>query len=158
MQCSLSASPVGSFFVCRFQNQMSILIFCCSLWRGFVFNNDFCFIIIVPPQAISLRGPTTVKEGEQVTLTCIASHANPAANITWFNSSVPVDDQPQSAEMIEENGVTFRSASNLKFTATRFDDEEKFSCQAANQAMDDNRLNPLEDVVTLTVLCKYLWL
>lgn len=81
-----------------------------------------CVLIItyisVRPTKISVTGVQHhVVQGTRVTLQCIVQGARPAANVTWYNSTRPVDDNIISTGTTEK---VFRDLFSLKLKSENF--------------------------------------
>ncbi|KAK8735473.1 hypothetical protein OTU49_005408, partial [Cherax quadricarinatus] len=112
----------------------------------------------VPPVSVTVTGAETATyEGEEVTLTCVVKGARPAASITWLNGSVPVQDAPTLVNVQEDSAEirlpddTYETRSRLNFQATRFENGQKFSCEATNVVLENRDQEPMESVVSLDV-------
>lgn len=108
--------------------------------------------------------------------------ARPAANITWYNNSIPLQNDQNTGTEIKERSVnmapatislsfsrflclypvcqdlsgdeTYSTFSMLSFVATRFENGVTFRCDADNVVMRDDSDNPLHDSLLLQVMCK----
>uniref|UniRef100_T1GWL1 Ig-like domain-containing protein n=1 Tax=Megaselia scalaris TaxID=36166 RepID=T1GWL1_MEGSC len=97
-------------------------------------------------------------QGSACVFTCEVFGARPAANITWTNSSNVIDPENEMdfAEITtiatEQTDGTFITKSQLQFTATRFENDAVFRCDADNVVLRDNRERPIYKSQTLEVM------
>ena len=105
--------------------------------------------ITVPITSVTLT-PTsvTVTAGQQMNLTCTTSYCNPAANITWYLSSVDITSQSLSA--MEKNGGLFRTISSLLREVVKEDYGKKVYSRGSNKLGE----HVISSVQTVNVLCK----
>ncbi|KAL5292690.1 nrm family protein [Megaselia abdita] len=113
----------------------------------------------VRPTVIELSGVEhhTV-QGSACVFTCEVFGARPAANITWTNSTKPIDPENESdfAEITttatEQADGTFITKSQLQFVASRFENDAVFRCDADNIVIRDNRERTIYQSQTLEVM------
>ncbi|XP_045036805.1 hemicentin-1-like isoform X2 [Daphnia magna] len=108
----------------------------------------------VKPTNVTLTGlDTAVTEGTAVVVYCVADGARPAAAITWYNDSSPLQKsavettqlQPEDeAEVEEQSDGTFSTRSRLIFTLNRHDHRRYITCRAGNTVTDDLQHKPVQ--------------
>ncbi|XP_046442909.1 hemicentin-1-like isoform X6 [Daphnia pulex] len=108
----------------------------------------------VKPANVTLTGlDTAVTEGTAVVVYCVAEGARPAATITWYNDSSPLQKsavettqlQPEEeAEVEEQADGTFSTKSRLIFTLNRHDHRRYITCRAGNTVTDDLHQKPVQ--------------
>lgn len=120
--------------------------------------------IKVRPTKVELSGVKhhTV-QGTNILLKCTVSGARPAANVTWYNNTLPLDPAVDSAKRVIttrvelKNDGTFETTSKMEFTATRFENGISIRCEADNLVMWEDSDKPIHDTMMLEVMCKSQW-
>lgn len=120
----------------------------------------------VRPTKIQMTGivPHLV-QGTIVQVICLVSGARPAANITWYNNTTPLEvgQQPAVGAMAARsistkqdvrNDGTFTTLSKWVFTATRFENGMTVRCEADNVVMRDEAVKSLKETFRMEVLCE----
>merc|ERR1719391_156271 len=87
--------------------------------------------ILRPPEAPSISGlPTnSLREGDQLTLTCNSHHGNPLPTLKWYRQGDYIPTQTFS-EVSNSHSVA-----KLTITVNRRDNDMVYSCEASNQAL-----------------------
>lgn len=95
----------------------------------------------VRPTKIQMTGlqPQTV-QGTLVQVMCLVSGARPAANITWYNNTTPLEANQSSPTAVRSisskqeprQDGTWSTLSKLVFTATRWENGMTVRCEGAN--------------------------
>lgn len=94
---------------------------------------------------------TAVNFNEQIELTCTTDFCNPAAKITWFKESLPVENNVIETFDFNENGL-IRTTSVLTYIGAKEDNLKRIYCRAINI------LNTVHSLVySLDVKCKYVF-
>ncbi|XP_052747843.1 hemicentin-1 isoform X6 [Galleria mellonella] len=100
----------------------------------------------VPPNKAFISGVGEhATQGTLLTLMCTASGARPAANIEWYNGTQKLDPEDNNIHQreVESSDTTFETTSNLTFEATRFENGQKFHCEAANKVTLETNDHPM---------------
>ena len=105
--------------------------------------------LLVAPDRVEIRGPTTAKVGQTLNFDCITSNSNPASTLLW-----QVDGKTQTAgwnktDISSEGGWATRS--NITVTISPDDKSKTISCYAKNSALGETKV----ETHIVTVLCKY---
>lgn len=119
--------------------------------------NYFLLEMEVRPTKIDLSGVEHhVVQGTKVLLQCDVFNARPAANVTFYNNTVPVEDSVNgvsiSTKTEERNDGTFNTVSQMIFTATRYENGASIRCEADNIVMREDFERPLHDTLVLEVM------
>jgi len=87
--------------------------------------------ILRPPEAPSISGlPTnSLREGDELTLTCNSHHGNPLPTLKWYRQGDYIPTQTFS-EVSNSHSVA-----KLTITVNRRDNDMVYSCEASNQAL-----------------------
>ncbi|XP_028027603.1 hemicentin-1 isoform X4 [Bombyx mandarina] len=100
----------------------------------------------VPPNKTFIYGDEEhATHGTLLTLMCTALGARPAATIEWFNGTKKLspDEHNIHQRQIEMTDTTFNTISNLTIEATRFENGQKFHCEAANEVTIETKDHPM---------------
>ncbi|XP_075987593.1 neuromusculin isoform X7 [Anticarsia gemmatalis] len=100
----------------------------------------------VPPNKTFISGVGEhAVQGTLLTLMCKVSGARPAAKVQWFNGTQKLseDDQNIHQNDIEMADTTYETTSNLTFEATRFENGQKFHCEASNEVTVETKDQPM---------------
>nr|XP_037875884.1 uncharacterized protein LOC101737333 [Bombyx mori] len=100
----------------------------------------------VPPNKTFIYGDEEhATHGTLLTLMCTALGARPAATIEWFNGTKKLspDEHNIHQRQIEMTDTTFKTISNLTIEATRFENGQKFHCEAANEVTIETKDHPM---------------
>ncbi|XP_046648094.1 uncharacterized protein LOC124338080 isoform X3 [Daphnia pulicaria] len=98
----------------------------------------------VKPANVTLTGlDTAVTEGTAVVVYCVAEGARPAATITWYNDSSPLQKSAVETTQLQADG-TFSTKSRLIFTLNRHDHRRYITCRAGNTVTDDLHQKPVQ--------------
>ncbi|KAK9891371.1 hypothetical protein WA026_014615 [Henosepilachna vigintioctopunctata] len=76
--------------------------------------------------------------GMKVMLLCDVHGARPAAEVKWFNGSVPVDEAFYKSVPEDNRDGTYTTKSTLEFVASRYENGKTFHCNAENQVTKNN--------------------
>ncbi|BFZ25572.1 hypothetical protein BsWGS_28611 [Bradybaena similaris] len=102
-----------------------------------------------PPASVKISGADEpVQAGKTVPLTCVSSHSNPRATITWFakNRQLPKSEVIETFSTSPEGGYITRS--EVRVTVSHQDHNSVFTCQANNAEFGQT----VADTLTLSVL------
>ncbi|XP_035786032.1 nephrin-like isoform X2 [Anopheles albimanus] len=111
--------------------------------------------VIVPPTSIEIQGygqqhaKVDVREGQDLSLTCIVPNAKPAAQIVWYRANVEYKPATIDTKTIEVNGGRLTVTSRMRLKPTAEDDYIDYTCQARHPAISEDR--PLQTTVQLSV-------
>ncbi|XP_063898396.1 hemicentin-1 isoform X5 [Helicoverpa armigera] len=108
----------------------------------------------VPPNKTVITGVKDhATQGTILTLTCTASGARPAAKIDWFNGTQKLDLQERNIYQkdVETEDTTFETKSNFTFEATRFENGQKFHCEASNEVTVETKDQPMHAKMELEI-------
>lgn len=85
--------------------------------------------ILRPPEAPSISGlpPTSLREGDRLTLSCIARHGSPLPNLVWYKKGEKI--VRQNYTMIPGS----HSIAYMTIKVSRSDNDVKYRCEANNQ-------------------------
>ncbi|XP_061188025.1 neuroglian-like [Saccostrea echinata] len=111
-------------------------ISCRGLFAGNERSNNVTFSVIVPVTSVTLT-PTqvTIDAGKNIAFTCQTDYCNPAANITWYKSSIQridVTSQATYSTVTDSNGLV-RTTSFLQYTGVAGDNGQQVYCKAMNK-------------------------
>jgi hypothetical protein len=86
--------------------------------------------ILRPPEAPSISGlpSNSLREGDSLTLECIAQHGNPLPTLKWYKQGQLVPTQTFTTV------ADSHSIAKLTLTVDRKDNDMVYSCEASNQA------------------------
>lgn len=120
----------------------------------------------VRPTKIQMTGlsPITV-QGTIVQVICLVSGARPAANITWYNNTTPLDAGQRlsgvaaphrsiSTKQEVRNDGTFATLSKMVFTASRYENGMTVRCEGENVVMRSEETKSLKQSFRMEVSCK----
>ncbi|XP_037293639.1 hemicentin-1 isoform X3 [Manduca sexta] len=84
-------------------------------------------------------------QGTLLTLECSAGGARPAASLRWYNGTTLLDPKENNIHQrqVEMSDTTFETSSNLTFEATRFENGQKFHCEATNEVTEHTNDHPM---------------
>ncbi|XP_069797225.1 kin of IRRE-like protein 1 isoform X4 [Narcine bancroftii] len=104
--------------------------------------------ILVPPDEPEIVGDPELllRAGSSYNLTCRASGAKPAADITWYQDGVVQEGAAMSTAVMED-GRREETISTLPLTPTNSDTGTQITCRASNRALPAGR----ESTVRLNV-------
>ncbi|RVE43417.1 hypothetical protein evm_011931, partial [Chilo suppressalis] len=100
----------------------------------------------VPPNKTFISGVGEhATQGTLLTLVCTASGARPQAKIQWFNGTKKMDTGRYNIyqKEVESGDTTFETTSNLTFEATKYDNGQKFHCEASNEVTVETKDPPM---------------
>ncbi|KAM3956997.1 neuromusculin isoform 1-T1 [Aphomia sociella] len=100
----------------------------------------------VPPNKAFISGVGEhATQGTLLTLMCTALGARPAAKIEWYNGTQKLDAEQHNIHerQVQSSDTTFETTSNLTFEATRFENGQKFHCEAANKVTFETNDHPM---------------
>uniref|UniRef100_A0A182I5V9 Uncharacterized protein n=1 Tax=Anopheles arabiensis TaxID=7173 RepID=A0A182I5V9_ANOAR len=108
-----------------------------------------------PPTSIQIQGysqhaKVEVREGEELTLTCVVPNARPAAQIVWYRANVEYKSNTIETKSAETEDHRYTATSKLQLQPTAEDDYIDYTCQARHQAIPEDR--PMQSTVQLSVL------
>ncbi|XP_035898919.1 nephrin-like isoform X2 [Anopheles stephensi] len=111
--------------------------------------------VIAPPSSIQIQGysqhaKAEVREGKELSLTCIVPHARPAARIVWYRANVEYKSDTIDTKTAETEDRRYTVTSKLHLRPTAEDDYIDYTCQARHQAIPEDR--PMQATVQLSVL------
>ncbi|XP_061513195.1 nephrin isoform X1 [Anopheles gambiae] len=111
--------------------------------------------VIAPPTSIQIQGysqhaKVEVREGEELTLTCVVPNARPAAQIVWYRANVEYKSNTIETKSAETEDHRYTATSKLQLQPTAEDDYIDYTCQARHQAIPEDR--PMQSTVQLSVL------
>lgn len=107
----------------------------------------------VRPLSLELSGVAHhVVQGTNVLLECAVLGARPPANVTWYNGTEIIHENILGTTVNEQPDGTYETRSLLAFTATRYENGEKLSCEGTNPVMQQKDEKPMRDTLTLEVL------
>ncbi|XP_067007165.1 nephrin isoform X1 [Anabrus simplex] len=148
IHATLGRGDLGARYECRADN--AALTSPITSWVDIDVN--------VRPLKLELSGVSVhVVQGSIVTLLCQVTGARPAANITWYNDTVAYDDSEMNAERIltstsAKPDGTFTTRSELRFTASLYENGRTLRCEGINAVMLSKEEKPLKESITLEVL------
>ncbi|CAH0598757.1 unnamed protein product [Chrysodeixis includens] len=108
----------------------------------------------VPPNKTYIDGVGEhATQGTVLTVSCVASGARPAAKIEWYNGTqkLSADDHNINQSDVETEDTTFTTKSSLIFEATRFENGQKFHCEAANEVTVETKDQPMHATKELEI-------
>ncbi|XP_058123350.1 nephrin-like [Anopheles ziemanni] len=111
--------------------------------------------VIAPPSSIKIQGysqhaKAEVREGQDLSLTCIVPNAKPAAQIVWYRANVEYKSETIDTKITETDERRYTVTSKLRLRPTADDDYVDYTCQARHQAILEDR--PMQATVQLSVL------
>ncbi|CAG9790130.1 unnamed protein product [Diatraea saccharalis] len=76
---------------------------------------------------------------------CTASGARPPAKIEWFNGTEKMETERYNiyTKEVELGDTTFETTSNLTFEATKYENGQKFHCEASNEVTIQTKDHPM---------------
>lgn len=112
-------------------------------WNNFdvkcdaLFGNDMSeavnFNITVSVTSVNLTlDQTAVIVNQQINLTCTTDYCNPAANITWYKASIPVENNIIQKIETEKSNNLKKTISVLTYTGLKEDNKKPVYCKASN--------------------------
>ncbi|XP_062711778.1 nephrin isoform X5 [Aedes albopictus] len=112
-------------------------------------------IVISPPSSIEIQGyennsKVEVREGQDLTLTCVVANSKPVAQIVWRRGKSEVKSDSIENKVIETEGKRYTVTSQLRIKPGAADDYMGYTCQAKHKALHPER--PLQTTVQLSVL------
>nr|XP_040233680.2 nephrin isoform X1 [Anopheles coluzzii]XP_049464367.1 nephrin isoform X1 [Anopheles coluzzii]XP_049464368.1 nephrin isoform X1 [Anopheles coluzzii] len=111
--------------------------------------------VISPPSSIEIQGHSRnakveVREGQDLTLTCVVSNAKPVAQIVWYRGKTEYKSDTIENKVTETEGKRYTVSSQLRIKPTSDDDYMEYTCQAKHKALQPDR--PMQTKVQLSVL------
>uniref|UniRef100_A0A182Y6U2 Uncharacterized protein n=1 Tax=Anopheles stephensi TaxID=30069 RepID=A0A182Y6U2_ANOST len=108
-----------------------------------------------PPSSIEIQGynrnaKVEVREGQDLTLTCVVSNAKPVAQIVWYRGKTEYKSDTIENKVTETEGKRYTVSSQLRIKPTSEDDYMEYTCQAKHKALQPDR--PMQTKVQLSVL------
>ncbi|XP_059805809.1 kin of IRRE-like protein 1 isoform X1 [Hypanus sabinus] len=92
-------------------------------------------VLVPPDDPVIDDGPEILlKAGSMYNLTCRASGAKPAADITWYQDGA-MQEGAASSKTVMDDGKRSTTISTLPITPTDVDTGHKFSCHTSNKAL-----------------------
>ncbi|XP_038107931.1 nephrin isoform X1 [Culex quinquefasciatus] len=112
-------------------------------------------IVISPPSSIEIQGFThnakvEVREGQDLTLTCVVANSKPVAQIVWTRGNIEYKSDSIENKVIETEGKRYTVTSQLRIKPTSDDDYMEYTCQAKHKALNPDK--PMQATVQLSVL------
>ncbi|XP_062562887.1 nephrin isoform X6 [Armigeres subalbatus] len=112
-------------------------------------------IVISPPSSIEIQGykdnsKVEVREGQDLTLTCVVANSKPVAQIVWKRGNSEVKSDSIENKVIETEGKRYTVTSLLRIKPGAADDYMGYTCQAKHKALHPDK--PLQTTVQLSVL------
>jgi len=88
--------------------------------------------ILRPPEAPSISGLPSIslREGNNLTLSCISRHGSPLPMLKWFKQGEYI--QSQAYSLVEDSYQDAYSISKLFLVVSRTDNDMQYSCEASN--------------------------
>lgn len=102
----------------------------------------------VPPQSVEITGEKLGKAGDQITLKCTSTHANPPAHLIWLSKGLTVAGAHEEVTSSQLGG--FVTMSTLTVTLTNQESTVLFMCQSSNHSK-------VVSTIELSVLCKFYY-
>uniref|UniRef100_A0AAG5DPW8 Nephrin n=1 Tax=Anopheles atroparvus TaxID=41427 RepID=A0AAG5DPW8_ANOAO len=111
--------------------------------------------VISPPSSIEIQGysrnaKVEVREGQDLTLTCVVSNAKPVAQIVWYRGKTEFKSDTIENKVTETEGKRYTVSSQLRIKPSSEDDYMEYTCQAKHKALQPDR--PMQTKVQLSVL------
>ncbi|KFB47304.1 AGAP010742-PA-like protein [Anopheles sinensis] len=111
--------------------------------------------VISPPSSIEIQGysrnaKVEVREGQDLSLTCVVSNAKPVAQIVWYRGKTEFKSDTIENKVTETEGKRYTVSSQLRIKPTSEDDYMEYTCQAKHKALQPDR--PMQTKVQLSVL------
>ncbi|XP_065093879.1 nephrin isoform X2 [Ochlerotatus camptorhynchus] len=112
-------------------------------------------IVISPPSSIEIQGynhnsKVEVREGQDLTLTCVVANSKPVAQIVWYRGKSEFKSDSIENKVIETEGKRYTVTSQLRIKPTSDDDYMEYTCQAKHKALQPDK--PMQTTVQLSVL------
>ncbi|XP_037789244.1 nephrin-like [Penaeus monodon] len=123
-ELTASRAEDGAVYECRVSNE---------LLRQPLTSN-VTITVHYPPTSVSVSGPSVVTEGEQFSLTCSTTPANPPATVAWYLDGMPIDT-PESEDAEDEVGGWVTSSHLTQYAGKALEVREvKAKCIAFHSA------------------------
>ena len=142
-QMKVTCSAVNNLFADNFEETKIIKILS-KLFKSFNFiskcisarralpSKVFIHLLSGPPEAPSISGLPSIslREGNNLTLSCISRHGSPLPMLKWFKQGEYI--QSQSYSLVEDSYQDAYSISKLFLVVSRTDNDMQYSCEASN--------------------------
>jgi len=102
-------------------------------------------LIVAPPGPPVITGPTVIKNGDSVTITCSSTGGDPTPTVKWLRDDAVFDDTSTTSGGVTRNSYTF--------TASPAEHLAVFECQTDNGVLQ----NPLTRTLFVIVNSRYYW-
>ncbi|XP_042888979.1 nephrin-like [Penaeus japonicus] len=123
-ELTASRAEDGAVYECRVSNE---------LLRQPLTSN-VTITVHYPPTSVSVSGPSVVIEGEQFSLSCSTTPANPPATVAWYLDGMPVDT-PEAEDAEDEVGGWVTSSHLTQYAGKALEVREvKAKCMAFHSA------------------------
>ena len=145
-QMKVTCSAVNNLFEDKFEETKIIRIlsklFILSKLEKFISNSDLAKRVLTsellihllagPPEAPSISGLPSIslREGNNLTLSCIARHGSPLPMLKWFKQGEYIPSQSYS--LVEDTYQDSYAISKLFLIVSRTDNDMQYSCEASN--------------------------
>ncbi|XP_055601231.1 nephrin isoform X2 [Uranotaenia lowii] len=111
--------------------------------------------VISPPSSIEIQGYThnakvEVREGQDLTLTCVVANSKPVAQIVWYRGNTEYKSDSIENKVTETDGKRYTVTSQLRIKPGSDDDYMEYTCQAKHKALNPDK--PMQATVQLSVL------
>ncbi|XP_052891416.1 nephrin-like [Anopheles moucheti] len=111
--------------------------------------------VIAAPASVQIQGysqhaKAEVREGQELSLTCVVPQARPAAQIVWYRANVEYNSDTIDTKTTETEDRRYTVTSKLRLQPTAEDDYIDYTCQARHPAIPEDR--PMQATVQLSVL------
>ncbi|XP_050093135.1 nephrin-like isoform X2 [Anopheles aquasalis] len=111
--------------------------------------------VISPPSSIEIQGysrnaKVEVREGQDLSLTCVVANAKPVAQIVWYRGKTEFKSDTIENKVTETEGKRYTVTSQLRIKPGSEDDYMEYTCQAKHKALQPDR--PMQTKVQLSVL------
>uniref|UniRef100_A0A182FUC4 Uncharacterized protein n=1 Tax=Anopheles albimanus TaxID=7167 RepID=A0A182FUC4_ANOAL len=108
-----------------------------------------------PPSSIEIQGysrnaKVEVREGQDLSLTCVVANAKPVAQIVWYRGKTEFKSDTIENKVTETEGKRYTVTSQLRIKPGSEDDYMEYTCQAKHKALQPDR--PMQTKVQLSVL------
>ncbi|XP_055619098.1 nephrin isoform X2 [Toxorhynchites rutilus septentrionalis] len=112
-------------------------------------------IVISPPSSIEIQGYThnskvEVREGQDLTLTCVVANSKPVAQIVWYRGNSEFKSDSIENKVVQTEGKRYTATSQLRIKPGADDDYMEYTCQAKHKALNPDK--PMQATVQLSVL------
>ena len=145
-QMRVTCSAVNNLFEDKFEETKIIKIlsklFIVLKLQKFILNSIsakraltlevFIQLLSGPPEAPSISGLPSIslREGNNLTLSCIARHGSPLPMLKWFKQGEYIPSQTYS--LVEDSYQDSYAIAKLFLVVSRTDNDMQYSCEASN--------------------------